>query len=234
MRLSILSIPVLLFICALPAQASELFKPYKAVYKAQWDMGISFGGDAIGELSRDGERWKLSLSAAALIAKVDEFSEFTLQEDNVLPQHYEYHRKVIGNNKNAVLQFNWNTNTVLNDIAKKPWTLDIPAGTQDNLSYQMQLRLDLAAGKQQLSYQVADGGRIKTYPFIIVGTETVTTPIGTFEAIKIQRDRGPDSKRETFLWCAPELDYMVVKLQQVEKNGKEYSLLIDKLEFMES
>ncbi|RTE66449.1 DUF3108 domain-containing protein [Amphritea opalescens] len=233
MRLSTLLISTLLLACTLPTQASEILKPYKAIYKAQWDVGISFGGDAISELTRTGDRWKRSLRATALIAKVDEFTEFTLQGQNVLPQHYEYHRKVIGNNKNAVLQFNWNTGSVLNDIAKKPWTMDILPGTQDKLSYQIQMRLDLAAGKTELSYQVADGGKTKTYPFIIVGKENVTTGIGSFEAIKIQRDRGPDSNRETFLWCAPELGYMVVKLQQVEKSGKKYSLLIDKLEFME-
>lgn len=233
MRFSKLLIPALLLSCSLTVQAAELFKPYKAVYKAQWDIGIAFGGDAIGELTRNGNQWKASLSAEALIAKVDEYSEFTLEGDNVVPQHYEYHRKVIGNNKDTVLQFDWNNSSVLKASKKQPKTMTIPTGTQDKISYQMQLRLDLAAGKQQLSYQVADGNKIKIYPFIIVGTETVETAIGTFEAVKIQRDRGADSKRETFLWCAPELDYMVVKLQQVEKSGKEYSLLIDKLEFME-
>ncbi|WP_299201531.1 DUF3108 domain-containing protein [uncultured Amphritea sp.] len=233
MRISTLLISALLLVSSLPGHASELLRPYKAIYKAQWDMGISFGGDAIGQLQRKGDRWITSLSAEALIAKVHEFSEFTVKDQTIQPQHYEYHRKVIGSNKDAVLQFNWNTGTVLNDVAKKPWTMDVTEGTQDNLSYQIQLRLDLAAGKTELSYQVADGGKIKTYPFIIVGTETVTTALGSFEAVKIQRDRGPDSKRETFIWCAPELDFMVVKLQQVEKSGKEYSLLIDKLEFMD-
>lgn len=233
MRISTLLISALLLVSALPGHATELFRPYKALYKAQWDMGISFGGDAIGQLQRKGDRWITSLSAEALIAKVNEFSEFTIKDQTIQPQHYEYHRKVIGNNKDAVLQFNWNTGTVLNDLAKKPWTMDVTEGTQDNLSYQMQLRLDLAAGRTELSYQVADGGKIKTYPFTIVGTEIVTTAMGSFEAIKIQRDRGPDSKRETFIWCAPELDFIVVKLQQVEKSGKEYSLLIDKLEFMD-
>lgn len=233
MRFSKQLISALLLVCTLPVQATELLKPYKAVYKAQWDIGIAFGGDAIGELTRTGDHWKASLSAEALIAKVDEYSEFTLEDNNVVPQHYEYHRKVIGSNKDTVLQFDWDSSSVSKASKKQPKTMPIPAGTQDKVSYQTQLRLDLATGKQKLSYQVADGNKIKTYPFIIVGTETVETAIGTFEAIKIQRDRGTDSKRETFLWCAPELDYMVVKLQQVEKSGKEYSLLIDKLEFME-
>ncbi|MBR9867299.1 MAG: DUF3108 domain-containing protein [Oceanospirillales bacterium] len=231
MRISTLFISALLAVSAMPGHASELFKPFRAVYKAQWDMGISFGGDAVGVLKRDGDRWVSSLSAEALIARVNEFSEFTVQNQTVQPQHYEYHRKVIGGDKDAVLQFNWNTGTVLNDVAKKPWTMDVAPGTQDNLSYQMQLRLDLAAGKETLVYKVADGGKIKTYPFIKLGTETVTTAIGSFEAVKVQRDRGTDSKRNTYIWFAPELDYIVIKLQQVEKSGKEYSLLINKLEF---
>ena len=231
MRISTLFISALLAVSAMPGHASELFKPFRAVYKAQWDMGISFGGDAVGVLQRDGDRWVSSLSAEALIARVNEFSEFTVQNQTVQPQHYEYHRKVIGGDKDAVLQFNWNTGTVLNDVAKKPWTMDVAAGTQDNLSYQMQLRLDLAAGKETLVYKVADGGKIKTYPFIKLGTETVTTAIGSFEAVKVQRDRGTDRKRNTYIWFAPELDYIVIKLQQVEKSGKEYSLLINQLEF---
>ncbi len=217
----------------MPGQAADLLKPYKAVYKAQWDMGISFSGNAIRQLERDGDKWKLSLTAEALIATVNEFTEFSVHDQRIQPNHYEYHRKLIGSNKNAVLQFNWSTQTVLNDIAKKPWTMDVSPGTQDSLSYHMQLRLDLAAGKKELLYKVADGGKLKTYSFIHLGTETVTTPVGTFEAIKVQRDRGTDSKRNTYIWCAPELNYMVVKLQQVEKNGKEYSLLLDQLEFTE-
>jgi hypothetical protein len=233
MRLRSLLISTLLLVSAVPGQAADLLKPYKAVYKAQWDMGISFGGNAIRQLKRDGDKWKLSLTAEALIAKVNEFTEFSIQNQRIQPNHYEYHRKLIGSNKDAVLQFNWSTQTVLNDIANKPWTMDVPLGTQDSLSYHMQLRLDLAAGKEKLIYKVADGGKLKTYPFVRLGTETVTTPVGTFEAIKVQRDRGANSKRNTYIWCAPELDYMVVKLQQVEKSGKEYSLLLDQLEFTE-
>ncbi|UTW04768.1 DUF3108 domain-containing protein [Amphritea atlantica] len=231
MRFSTLFISALLAVSSIPGHASELFKPFRAVYKAQWDLGISFGGDAVGVLKRSGDHWVSSLSAEALIAKVNEFSEFTVQGQKVQPQRYEYHRKVIGGDKDAVLRFNWDSGTVINDVAKKPWSIDVAEGTQDNLSYQMQLRLDLAAGKKTLIYKVADAGKIKTYPFINLGTETVTTAIGSFEAVKIQRDRGTDSKRDTYIWFAPELDYIVIKLQQVEKSGKEYSLLIDQLEF---
>lgn len=233
MRLSSFIMTTLLLSTPLQAAetASDILKPYKATYASQWDMGISFSGDAIRQLKRDGDQWRLSIQAEAMIASVREFSDFTLQGQQVRPDHYEYHRKVLGNNKDAVLQFNWHTGTVLNDIKNNPWTMDVPEGALDNLSYQMQLRLDLAAGKEQLVYKVADGGKLKTYPFKRVGHDVIKTPLGSFNTVKIQRDRGPDSKRETFIWFAPELDFMVVKLQQVEKSGKEYSLLLDKLEY---
>ncbi len=39
MRLRSLFISTLLIVSAMPGQAADLLKPYKAVYKAQWDMG---------------------------------------------------------------------------------------------------------------------------------------------------------------------------------------------------
>lgn len=237
MRLSIIATTALLF-AASPLQADEqavtdLLKPYKATYISQWDMGISFSANAVRELKRTGDQWNLSLNAKAMIASLNEFSEFTVQDNQIRPDRYEYHRTVLGSKKDAVLQFNWNTGTVLNDIKKKPWTMDTPVGTLDNLSYQMQLRLDIASGKEELVYQVADGGKLKTYPFKRIGHDVIKTSLGSFNTVKIQRDRGPNSKRETFIWFAPELDYMVVKLQQVEKSGKEYSMLLDKLEYQQ-
>lgn len=236
MRLSILATAALLF-AASPLQAEDLsatdfLKPYKATYISQWDMGISFSANAVRELKRNGDQWRLSLDAKAMIASLNEYSDFTIQNDRqVRPEHYEYHRTVLGSKKDAVLQFNWQTGTVLNDVKKKPWVMDTPPGTQDNLSYQMQLRLDLASGKESLGYSVADGGKLKSYAFKRVGHDVVQTALGSVNAVKIQRDRGPNSKRQTYIWLAPELDFMLVKLQQVEKSGKEYSLLLDKLEF---
>ncbi|GGK69593.1 DUF3108 domain-containing protein [Amphritea balenae] len=233
MRFSAL-LTALLMLFALPGQAAEGLKPYQATYKAQFDLGFSFSGKAVRELRKNGDQWVLSMNAKALFASINEFTQFKINNDLIEPQRYEYHRKVIGSSKDAVLQFNWSTGTVLNDIKGKPWTMDVPKGALDSLTYQVQLRQDLLANKEQFVYEVADGGRLKTYRFIRLGTEPIATPLGSFNAVKIQRDRGPDSKRQSYIWCAPELDYIVVKLQQVEKNGKEYSLLIDELKMTEA
>ncbi|WP_432473110.1 DUF3108 domain-containing protein [Amphritea sp. HPY] len=229
MRIAVI-LSALLMLLALPGHAATPLKPYRAVYASQWDLGISFSGDAVRELKQQGDNWQLSISASAMIASIKESSSFSYNGDNIQPSRYEYHRKVLGKKRDAILQFNWNKGSVLNDIAKKPWSMDIPAGTMDKLGYQLQLRLDLLANKPSLEYQVADGGRLKTYNFRKLGEETVKTRLGEFRAVKIQRDRGPGSKRQTYIWLAPELDYLIVKLHQTETDGKEYTLLLEKLE----
>jgi hypothetical protein len=106
----------------------------------------------------------------------------------------------------------------------------VPTGTQDKLSYQLQLRLDLLAGKTDMTYAVADGGKLKEYRFKVTGEEQIDTPYGRYNAVRVMRDRGEDADRETLIWLAPELDYLIVRLEQTESDGKTYALLLKNLE----
>ena len=58
--------------------------------------------------------------------------------------------------------------------------------------------------------------------------ESVETMVGTVDAIKVERVRDPtQSKRITILWFAKDWDYLLVRLQQVEKDGKEYQIILE-------
>ena len=79
------------------------------------------------------------------------------------------------------------------------------------LIYQLALRKDLIANKERfchITWYVAVTKQI--IRFERVGTETVKTPIGRFEAIKLRRVR-ENSTRNTLIWIAPSLNYSVVK-----------------------
>jgi len=211
------------------AQAVEL-KPFKAVYEADWDSGLSFSGEAVRELSRqkDGS-WLLISQADASIASLKETSRFTFKDGLMQPVRYTYKRKVLGKKRTAELDFDWANAKVTNNVGKQPWQMEIPTGTLDKLGYQLQLKLDL--GKQsEFSYQIADGGKLKTYNFKVIGNEQVSTPAGQYDAIKVQRDRGPNSKRQTYIWFAPSQNNLIVRIHQTEKDGKEYGLTLKKIE----
>ena len=63
-----------------------------------------------------------------------------------------------------------------------------------------------------------DYKKMKEYYFEIMGEERVYTSLGSFKTIKVQHKRYKKEKNIT-LWCAPELNYLPVKIIQ-EETGK--------------
>lgn len=219
---------------SLTANASDTppVAPFKAIYTSEWDAGIALKGEVERSLTRsiDGQ-WLFRTYASAMIASIEEKSTLTFNQSQVVPQNYHYKRLVLGKKKEAKLAFDWPAMSVNNDIDDKPWKMAIPESTQDKLSYQMQMRLDLKAEKKgPLSYKIADGGRMKVYDFNIIGNEKIQSAMGEYDTIKVEMDRGPDASRETYIWYAPELDYMIVKLKQIEGDGKVYALQLKSME----
>ena len=88
---------------------------------------------------------------------------------------------------------------------------------------------DLADEKTAFNYRIADGGKLKSYDIRIVDKEIVTTPLGKIEAIKLIRYREGENKRQTTLWCAPQLNYLPVKLEHTEKGGSVFTALLRRL-----
>ncbi|KGK42698.1 hypothetical protein LH51_05235 [Nitrincola sp. A-D6] len=221
-------VTLLTLLLSFPVLASPVeLKPYRAVYSNKVDATISISGEAIRELKQleDGT-WELSVEASAMMANIRETTRVTQRDNQLLPLRYDYHRRILTRNRTAQLRFDWDAGYVTTDIDDKPWRMSIEPGVHDKLSYQLQMPADIAAGKTTLSYQVADGGRMQTYRFNVMGEDLVDTPAGQFNAIRVERDRGENSDRETLIWFAPELDYMIVRLEQIEPKGDRFTLLL--------
>lgn len=214
---------------SLPASllAAEL-QPFSASYTADWKQ-LPFSGTAERSLQvQDDGTWKLDFSASMLVAGLNETSWLTLQNGEVQPQKYRYSRSGMGKSKKIKQDFDWSTNQVTGSDRGKPINATLIQGVQDKSSYQLALQRDIADGKTSMSYQVFDGSDLDTYDFRVLGEESVETMVGTVDAIKVERVRDPtQSKRITILWFAKDWDYLLVRLQQVERDGKEYQIILE-------
>ncbi len=152
---------------------------------------------------------------------LDESSRGVLSNGNIKPATYTYTRTGGKKEKHAELKFDWETMTVENNVDNTPWKMEIPDGALDRLVVQLAMMQSLAGGKKAMSYQIADGGKLKQYDFVVIGTETIDLPAGRFKTIKLKKQR-PNQKRETILWCAPALGYLPVRIWQREKDDSEY------------
>ena len=202
---------------------------YRAVYKADY-KGLPVTAKGIRELSRDENGvYTLSSTASSFLGSITESSVFNIVDEKIRPIEYQYHRSGIGKNRDAVLTFNWQEMTVLNNVQSKPWQMTITEASLDKLIYQLQMREDLSAIKESgeawplLHYEIADGGKLKSYAFEVVGPEIIDTPLGKIDTLKIIRIRHRKN-RETAFWLAPKYEFLLVRLQQLEGNGKGFEL----------
>lgn len=221
LRLGKISILIALYALANIATA-ELPQPFNAIYKAKYGNLTITATRSLQHVSDD--TMELRFAAKSWLARIEEVSKFNWgPQGQLVPQHYSYLRSGLGRDRKALLDFDWQSQKVVNNVQNKPWTMDLPLDALDKLSYQLQLRADLLNEKQEMNYQIADGGRLKSYRFKIEGDETLETPVGKLKTTKVLRVR-EDADRVTHLWLAQDWNHLVVKIQQTEKDGKHYEI----------
>lgn len=147
--------------------------------------------------------------------KVAESSLFTLHDQHIRPLEYRFDHTGSKKERHAYLKFDWNAGEVANTVEGHTWEMKIPERTLDKLVVQLAVMMDLDAGKKELVYAIADGGKLKEYKFANVGQEKLRVPAGEFATLKLERLR-KDNDRTTYLWCAPSLGNLPVRIKQIE------------------
>ena len=146
--------------------------------------------------------------------KVVERSLWRMVDNKLVPQEYTY-INTSDSKRDVRVTFDWETNKVTNTVNGDPWSMEIEDNTLDKLIYQLAIMYDLSDGETILMYQVADGGKTKTYNISIEGEERISTELGNFNTIKISRT---NNNRTTTMWCAKELQYLPARISQKKKD----------------
>lgn len=195
--------------------------PYTAIYTARYN-GLPISGERT--LVETDEGYKLTLTASNFLGKITEQEHFILAGDRYQLRDYRYERRIFGKSSVETLSVDEAAGHINSERKGETETLPLSPGLLGSLSHQQQLQADMAAGAETLAYQVAQRGRIKEYRYGIIGEESLDTPLGTLETVKLERLRD-DDERQTYLWLAVALDYLPVKIEQYE-DGDNHELLI--------
>lgn len=228
-KLVLLGLP---FVVSPPASAQDLIlQPFIAHYSSTWDVGLKIGGKATRQLQQlENGQWQLSLNAKALVAKLSETSIMAIDNGQIAPINYRYQRKILKSNKQLEVEFDW-PNMQATTTTDKSWSMPIQPPLQDKLSVQLQLRKDISQqASGSITYQVAAGGKVESFHYQVHQQELLSLPSGQYQAIKVERLRADDSKRQTYIWFSPELNFHVIRIVQIEPDGKRYQLDLDSLE----
>ncbi|MCU7907033.1 MAG: DUF3108 domain-containing protein [Candidatus Thiodiazotropha sp. (ex Epidulcina cf. delphinae)] len=155
-----------------------------------------------------------------------EESHGRISTDSIRPVRYHY-RDEAGKAENTELAFDWSNAEVHTSSGGTTWSQPITPGTQDKLSQQLLVRLDLAHGRKEMAYQVADGGKIKQYRFRVEGEERIKTPYGRLDCLRVKRSKASQPPDYT-IWFAAKLNYLPVKIER-QRSGRTYRMVLDEL-----
>ncbi|XOZ34723.1 DUF3108 domain-containing protein [Halomonadaceae bacterium KBTZ08] len=203
--------------------------PMSSTYGAQLERGITISGEATRSLKpAEGEGWIYRFDVDSFVADVRESSRFLFQDQTVISDEYRYSLEgFFLSNRYRKLDFNWDDNTLVDlendrriDISDKP-------GVQDQLGAQLQLWVDLRAGRKTMEYVIPDEGGFKDYRFRIRGEETLKTrEFGDVKTVVVERVREEDSPRTTLMWFAPQWDHLLVRLEQTNDEGEDFEIYL--------
>lgn len=156
----------------------------------------------------------------------DEVRERSLIEKTdhqIRPLEYEYHQTGGKKEKHHRIRFDWNDHVIQVNGTNK--TLPLADNTQDLMTFQLQLMLDLQQDKQDISYTIADRKRIREYELNKAEPARIDTPLGKLSTLRLVSKK-TNTENQYKLWCAEALHYLPVKVQKVENDGDVIELVI--------
>ena len=204
----------------------------KAVQPSSADYSFTiedkYKGSANRSLTKSGNNWKYDVKArVAGVASASQSSVFTLNGDNVSPTQASTTYKLLGVGRTHNLNFNAGKKQVASTYKGKTLKLNMAQQAFDDLSLEVQIRQDLLNGKFTGNYYMAKHDKIEKTPFRKSANTKITVPAGTFDTVRVDRVHDDDS-RSTSFWLAPSLDYLPVKVSQIN-DGKKMDLELTKL-----
>ena len=142
-------------------------------------------------------------------------SEFTAADAGVRPVSYPP-VDTIRDDPEARITFDWETNQARGTVGEENVVLQLDGLSHDAVSIQYQLMLDLINDRPNGSYVLFDVDKMRVANVRNVGAKSVKTQAGQFDVVGIEHQK-EGSSRTTTLWCAPELDYLPVVIEQHRK-----------------
>ena len=165
----------------------------------------------------DKGQYKELFEARGVLGKVTEVELFDINSNQqIIPRENTYRRSLIGTKRTEKQQYDWSTNEATYKKGNKVIKIALQPGYLDSMSHKQQLRRDIAAGEDYLTYAVISRGKLKQYTYKVIATEILKTPIGPLNTTVVQRF-SDDKTKTTKVWLATDWDYIMVRLERSDK-----------------
>jgi len=201
--------------------------PFVATYTIGWH-GITAGSSTL-ELREISPQLYLYTSTdtaygvfrLAFPYALSQSSRFRIAAGEVEPLSFQ--AGGVGND--VMAQFDWESGQVTGMAKGKLLSLRLQPGTQDPLSVQIAIMLELQAQNAPNGFWMLNTDEIDRFQYVRHEQTTLDTPLGKLQTI-LYTSHQPGSSKTTYLWLAPALHYMPARAEQRVKGSTQVSLQI--------
>lgn len=214
-----------------PADADAGIAPFSAHYQADWKT-ISVGTSDL-ELKEDTEpghyvyTWSITARGIFRVVYHDDLiqkSWLSIHAEHVRPAKY----RAVDGPSSVDLDFDWDSARARGTSEKKMVDLKLKEGTQDVMSIQVEVMLDLKKGNLPKTFQIIDKDEVKEFNYTQEGTAHIRTALGTLDTIIVASQRAGNS-RILRMWFAPSLGFVPVQAERTRDGKLEFAMRIKSL-----
>jgi len=156
--------------------------------------------------------------------KVTQKSWLSINADHARPEKYYAE----DGSSTVSLDFDWNQHRARGTSESKPVDLTLKDGTQDVMSIQVEVMLDLKNGTLPKTFQIIDKDEVKEFIYAREGTAKINTAIGTLDTVIVSSQRA-GGNRILRMWFAPSLGFVPVQAERSREGKLEFAMRIKSL-----
>jgi hypothetical protein len=213
------------------AESEPAAAPFSAHYTADWRT-LNVGTSDIvlrADTTPDHYVYTWTLTARGIFKiiypdDVIQRSWFSVVNGHVRPERY---RSEQGDAKTSI-DFDWPAGRVVGESEKKPVDLPLTAGSQDVMSIQIEVMLDLRSGKLPASFRILDKEGFKDFTYTLEGPARIRTALGMLDTLVVASQR-PGNSRILRMWFAPSLGFVPVQAERSRDGKLEFAMRVKSL-----
>ena len=213
------------------AGADSAIGPFSARYEADW-KSISVGTSDLEliegpEPGRYQYTWTITARGIFRMVYRDDLvqtSWFGIRAEHVRPLKY----RAVDGSSSVDLDFDWDGGRVRGTSETKPVDLTLKDGTQDVMSIQIEVMLDLKRGNLPKTFHIIDKDQVKEFIYTEEGPANIRTALGRLDTIVVSSQRAGNN-RLLRMWFAPSLGYVPVQAERSRDGKLEFAMRIKTL-----
>ncbi len=211
--------------------ADDALAPFAAHYQADWKT-INVGTSDL-QLKEDTEHgryiytWTITAHGIFRLVYRDDLiqkSWFGIDADHVRPMKY----RAVDGSSSVDLDFDWDAGRVRGTSETKPIDLKLKEGTQDVMSIQVEVMLDLKRDNLPKTFQIIDKDQVKEFIYTIEGPAKIRTALGPLDTVVVSSQRAGNN-RLLRMWFAPSLGFIPVQAERTRDGKLEFAMRIKTL-----